>query len=97
MKRFRLYTEDVNAPDIIREVAQYFSSFTVYNACGVYITAKEEALIIEIITDYKDADIRVLNICKWICCEFDQHEVLVTSEDVHVCRVGQSGILNADG
>ena len=66
-----------------------------YETLGVYGAIKEKSIVVEIITDNDSADIELLHISKWICCEFDQECVLLTCENnIHCCEIGASGILN---
>lgn len=101
MRVFKLYCAcltDADKRKIMCTVTDSFPEYTVYDVVGVFKGAKEKSIVVEIITNNDSADIELLHISKWICCEFDQECVLVTCENnIHACEIGASGVLNADG
>jgi hypothetical protein len=68
---YRIQTEDINRPDIIKIVGEFFDGFTIIPAIGYYRGIQENSITIEIIAVNSDmvqnqikaiaAAIRILN------------------------------------
>jgi hypothetical protein len=83
MRRFCLYTEDVNREGLFALVSELFPGFTVKEATGFWEGVRERALVIEIICDEGLAD-NIADLADDICTLNNQEAVLVTSERVNV-------------
>ena len=46
---YRIYTEDMNRPEVVKVVSKYFDSFTVIPTLGYWKGIEEHSLIIEVI------------------------------------------------
>jgi hypothetical protein len=58
---YRILTEDVNEPLLIRIVKEYFSGFTLLHALGYWQGKPEQSAVFEIATDDKQAIERAAN------------------------------------
>ena len=81
MKRYRIYTEDIKGTEDI--VKDFFDSFTIISAIGVWQDGVEKAVIIEIITEESEAYYKdIVDLAKQIKKKNKQQGVLYTSEEV---------------
>ena len=81
--RYRIYTEDIlnGVRRIECIVGRYFPAFTVIETHGVYKYARENGLIVEIISEHEHNN-RIEKICKDINKEHKQECCMVTIEEV---------------
>ena len=86
MKRYRIYTEDIKGTESI--VKDFFDSFTVISAIGVWQSSVEKAVIIEIITEESEAYYKdIVDLAKQIKKKNKQQGVLYTCEEVIVRHI----------
>ena len=84
MKLFKIYTEDKDQEVIEKILNVAFSGFTIIKTTGHYKHQKENALIIEILTD----DVELVNaIVQQIKKHNEQESILITESEVNATRI----------
>jgi len=76
MKTFRIYTENKNKDAINKIVSKSFNAFTTYDAIGFWKSTQERSLIIEVITESKNAN-KIKHVAQEIKKENKQEAVLI--------------------
>jgi len=81
MKRYRLYTQDVNRQALRRMFDRHFDSYSIQEQRGVWNGKAEDSLVFEIICSESEGTILPL-IAKDIKLHNKQEAVLITSEPI---------------
>lgn len=85
MKRYRIYTEDVDRWKMMDIVGEFFSGFTVFIGMGVWQGNTEKSVVFEIVApDAPEVRANITEICKRIKIMNEQECVMVTVEPVEL-------------
>lgn len=83
MKRYRLYTEDINEAQTKRLFTKYLESYTVYKVIGAWHGAPEHSIVLEVIGGESNNLIGKFRLVAQQIKKLNKQEaVLITSEDI---------------